>query len=464
MSVSSLGAGSGVLTQTVIDQLKASDEATTITPIDQKITLQKQKSSALSLLNSLLTTFKSSTSALSDGTIYQQRSVSGNSDSVSVTANAGVAVQSLTINNTQMALKNVQESGSFSNETNNIATGNGTMHLTISGLSYDINYTSSTTLSSLKDAINNTAGESVKASVLQVGTGDYRLILTSNQTGQDQKITLSDSIGGTLNSKILPYDSNDNPTGMQEIQAARDASFEYNGINMTRSTNTITDIVTGVTINLLQDSGNANISITQNTQAISDELSSFTQNYNSLRSQLSNMTTSDSTAGTVGIFNGDNTINSISREINQIITSMNKDNLSLTQFGIDLNQSGVMSFNSTSFLAKFNQDPTALETFFSGSTKIDSNGNLTAIDGIFNSMDELLNKYTGTGGIISTLTNASTKDFNSLNENKKRYQELLDARYSAMSSRFVLYDTLMTRLNNQFSALKQQIDAAANGN
>ncbi|HZF70562.1 flagellar filament capping protein FliD [Sulfuricurvum sp.] len=463
MSVSSLGAGAGVLTQTVIDQLKAADTKAIITPLDDKITLQKQKDSALSLLGSLLTTFQASANALDDDALYQKRTVSGATSSVSVTANAGVAIQSFSISNTVLAKKDVQESGSFADTTSTISSGSGTMKLTVNGTNYDIAYTSSTTLDDLKTAINNVAGDSVTASTLQVGTGDYRLILTSNATGANQAISITDSSGGTLNNQLLAYDASTNTNGMQTIQAASDASFKYNGITLTRSSNTVSDVVTGMTINLLQDSGSANISITQDTASISDAMSSFVTNYNSLTSQITNMTTTDTTAGKVGIFNGDSTIYGITRAINQIVTSVNSDGLSLPQFGIDMAQDGTMSFNSSTFISKFNENNALSEKFFSGLTTTDTSGNTTSVDGVFTSMNLLMKRYTASSGIMETLTTGSATDLKALNDNRTKSQALLDARYAAMAARFSQYDTIMNKLTNSFSSLLTQINAYSNG-
>jgi len=462
-TINSLGLGSGVLTSDLIDKLKAADKASIITPIDSKITLQKQKDSALSLLKSLLTTFKSSANALGDSALYQQRSVSGNTSSVSVTADAGVSTQSFSISNTQMALNSVKESGSFGTAFSLVTAGSGTMGLTVGGITYDIGYTATTSLSDLKDAINAAAGSSVKASTLQVGTNDYRLVLTSVKTGADQTISLTDSVGGSLDTKLLAYDVATNPTGMQDIQTARDASFKYNGITLTRSSNAITDITPGITINLLEENGSANLAIVQDTQAISDAMSSFVENYNALTSQLTSMTTTDIAAGKVGIFNGDNTINAITREINQIITSVNSDGLSLPQFGIDLTQEGRMSFNSSTFTSKFNADTTLSEKFFSGMTTVSANGNTTTVDGLFTSLNTLAGRYTGFNGIVDMLATGSSNEIKTLNENKKRSEGLLEARYEAMSARFAQYDALISRLNNQFSSLQQQISMAVNG-
>jgi flagellar hook-associated protein 2 len=463
MAVSSLGAGAGVLTQTVIDQLKAADTKAIITPIDNKITLQKQKDSALGLLSSLLTTFQAGVKALDDDGLYQKRAVSGATSAVSVTANPGVAVQSFSISDTVLAKKDVRESGSFANTSSPISTGSGTMTLTIAGTSFGIAYTGSTTLDDLKTAINNAAGKNVTATTLQVGTGDYRLILTSKNTGADQAISIADSSGGTLNNQLLAYDASTNTDGMQVIQGASDASFKYNGITLTRSKNSIDDIVTGMTINLLEDSGSANIAITQDTTSISDALSSFVTNYNSLTSQLTSMTTSDTTTGTVGIFNGDSTIYGITRSINQIITSINSDGLSLPQFGIDITQDGTMTFNSSTFTSKFNENAARSEKFFSGVTTTNSSGSTTSVDGVFTSMSTLMNRYSGSNGILKTLTTGSATELKALNDNKTKSQSLLDARYATMQARFVQYDTIMTQLSNSFSSLQTQISAYTNG-
>ena len=465
MAVASLGAGSGVLTSTIIDQLKAADSSAIITPITNKITLEQKRSSGLSLLNSLLTTFKASVSALDDDSLYQKRSISGTTSSVTVTADTGVAVQSFSIANTTLATNNIKESGGFISSSSTVATGTGTMKLTIGGATYNIDYTSSTTIDSLKESINNTLGTSVKASILQVGSNDYRLVLNSGQTGADQAITISDSTGGALNNELLTYDAITNKTGIQDIQVSKDASFKYNGITMTRSSNIITDITPGMTINLLQDNGSANIVIAQDTTSISDSMSLFVSNYNALTAQLTSMTTSDITAGTVGIFNGDNSINSITREINQLVTSISSSGYSLPQFGIDLNETGTMSFNSSTFLKKFNTDPSASEAFFSGKTTIDVNENGSFIDGLFTSMNTLMDRYTNSSiGIMNALTTSSTANIKALNDNKTRSQALLDARYNTMTARFVQYDTIMTKLTNQFASLKSQINAYSSGN
>jgi flagellar hook-associated protein 2 len=459
-TISSLGIGSSVLTADVIDKLKANDTANMITPIDNKITTQTQKASALDLLSSLLSSFKSNASTLADDTLYQKRNVSGNTDAVSVTALSGSDVQSFSISNTVMAKKSILESGSFSSETATISSGSGTLSLSVDGSSFNINYTNTTSLLDLKDSINTAAGAKVTASILQTGANEYHLVLTSKETGATQNISLSDSVGGTLNNELKTYDATTNPTGIQSIQTASDASFKYNGITITRASNSVDDLVVGVTINLLQDGGSTNIGITQNTTAISDEVKNLATSYNTLIKQLDDMTLSDLANGKVGIFNGDNTIKGIKREITKMMTSVDANGQSLAQYGIGLDQDGTMTFSQSEFDAKMSTDPTGLESFFSGSTS--SSGTYT--EGVFGNLDTLLNSYTGASGLMSTLTDASKNETKSLTAEKARATALLNARYDTMTARFAEYDSLISRLNNQFASLQQQINAMANSN
>lgn len=452
-TINSLGIGSNVLTADVIDKLKANDKSILINPIDNKIDLQKQKGEALKLLNSLLSSFKSSVNALGNGTLYQARSVSGNSNSINITANAGVSVQSFTISDVKMAQKSVKESGTFLSPNAPIASGNGSMNIGVGGLSYTIDYTNGMSMNELKDAINTQAGSKVIASTLQVGENDYRLILRSVDTGTDQNITLSDN-DGALSSALLPYDISTNPSGMQEIQAASNASFKYNGINLTRSSNTISDIIPGVTINLLQDNtANSTISILQDTNAITEEMKMLVESYNTLTSQLKNMTLADVEEGKIGIFNGESSINMIGREITRMMISIN-NGFSLAKFGIDLNQNGNMTFNANTFTEQFNQNPSLAENFLGGTTP--------GQEGIFTKLDNLMSSYTKSNGVLTTLTNGSDTELKSLNENKKRAQALLDARYEAMTARFIQYDAIISKINLQFSSLQQQIQMAIN--
>ena len=182
-TINSLGIGSGVLTADVVDKLKNNEKSVTVDPIKNKIKLNEQKSQSLNLLDSLMTTIKSSTSTLADDVMFSKREVSGTNSGVSVTSNDGVAVQSFSISDVSLAQESVQQSGTFSSRDSVMTSGSGSANLNIDGTNYTIDYTNSMSLEEFKDKINEVAGNDVTASILQIGDDSYSLVLKSDKTG-----------------------------------------------------------------------------------------------------------------------------------------------------------------------------------------------------------------------------------------------------------------------------------------
>lgn len=567
-TISSLGAGSGVLTSSVIDQLKANDTTMLVTPIQNKITTNTQQQQSMSLLESLTTSFGASVSTLQNASTFANSTVAGTTSSVSVTADNGVSAQNFTIANTKLATSDVVQSGSFSSSTATIAKGAGNLNMNVNGVDYAIPYTATTTYSDLQTAINKAAGTTVKASILQTGTSAYSLVLHSQNTGAAQQITLTD-LGGNLNSTLttnsfktdsfasntssIATDSgtftlaaggitkdfkytattslndlatmiNSDPTAsanvnaaiikndagtynlvltakgsnqsdpitlsdgaggttgslnaqfttntttssgsLADIQSASDSSFKYNGITLTRASNTITDINPGVTINLLatDSSSTASISITQNTQPIKDALQSLVTSYNSLQAQLQTMTTASgttTTTSTSALFSGDNSLRSIQKDINHILTSSSSSGLSLMQYGLSFNDDGTLSFDSTTFDTTTAKSPANMENYFSGQTTVDSVGNVHTTDGVFNTLNNYMDNLTSSNGIITLETNGLTSAATKLQVNETKVTDSLNQKYATMSAQFAAYDAIMTNMTNSFAPLLSTINSAS---
>ena len=459
-SISSLGIGSGVLTADVIEQLKEADEARLITPIDNKIDIQKQKETAFDLLSSLLTSFKSSVSSLSYDSLYGKRSVSVSGGNLEVVAEAGTTPEAFSLKTVQLAQKNIQESGTFASSTGMVADGSGTMGITVDGTTYNIAYTSSTTLQELATAINDQAGTAVKASVLQTGTNEYRLVLSSQNTGSDQTISVSDT-PDTPGSGLVDAIYNDATltSGFSTVSNAQDAILEYNGISVTRSSNEVSDLITGVTLKLKTEGETASVNITQDQEAVVTEMKLFVESYNTLISNLRDMTMSDQETGAQGVFNGDNFIKSISRDINNILISVSSDNKSLMNYGIDIDKSGTMSFNSTTFKTALADDPTGVNLFLAGG--YDSESGVTKT-GLFSTLNDKIKEYSGYNGLLDNYESNMDKKLTSLNEERTRMLASLESRYDIMTKRFSAYDAVISKINAQFSSLNMMIQAEAN--
>ena len=448
MGISSLGAGSGVLTSDLIDKLRAADESSIIKPLENKISLANQKDDAYTLLSSLMTTFQTSTSSLDGDNLYLSRAVSGNTDAVTVTAEAGSNVQNFNITDVSMAEADVWNSTSLGAKSTAIPDlGAGTFTITLDGKDYAVDYTAQSTLNSIRDSITEVASDVMTASVLQVGTDSYELVMTAKDT--NKAITFSDS----NTTSVLPEKNLADTLGFTNIQPAKGATFKYNGINIARDSNKITDLAVGITIELNQNQSatdNAAISITQNSTAISSEISLFVNGYNSLVTNLDDMTKSDTATSKVGIFNGESFVKSISKNLEDIIFSVDSKGNSLVDYGISVDRQGVMSLDNDVFAKKFVTDPKGMETFFSG----DSN-----TDGVFTKLDTKMTEYTGYNKLLSNFSDQLASSKKSLTDQYDKQKASLDNRYAILTKKFVAYDALITRLNNSFSSLEQTIAA-----
>ncbi len=565
-TINSLGIGSGVLTSDIIDQLKENEKTYRVKPLEKKIELEKQKKEVLDMFKSLVTTLKGSTSALAEDTIFAKRTVEGNNNDVEVSANDGVDPQTLDISDISLAKASVQQSGTFASDSAVIASGAGTLYLTVGDSSYSFDYTRKTGLDDLRDAINDKAGDDVTASIIQINDNEYSLVVKSDNTGLDQTITLvdpsgnldtkltnrtlvsdsfssksslitnsggsgtmtidvggvsssisydgttslnalkasinsdptlkdivrasiiedqsaggyrlvlnpigtkdgaditiTDSSGGDLSSKLLKGPSDMKAGSVTEVQKAKNATFKLNGIALERASNTINDAISGVTIKLLKESGSATINIKQDTSAIADELQNFVDAYNSMIDQLDKMTLADKEKQTVGVFSGDSSIRNIGREITSILMETDSDSgYSLMQFGIDLDKNGKLTFKSSEFNDKFNEDPKKAQLFFAGKSEFDKYDNLVVTDGIFDKLDNQINSYTKYNGLFDILSNSIEKEQKSLQNNYDSTLKLLNKRYDTLTQQFVEYDAVISKMNQQANSLLQQIQMAIN--
>lgn len=208
----------------------------------------------------------------------------------------------------------------------------------------------------------------------------------SNYT-RDSKATslLSDKFGITLDTST-PQGYNVASDNENHIQKGMDAIFSVDGVKMIRSSNTITDIGAGITLELKQK-GEISFNVSQDTEAISESLQNLATAYNDLMLNITAATKYDEEAGTKGNFVGVSSIYNIKSEINSILLKTitvdgtitvgdsetsdgtkvsSKVSLSLADYGLTISN-GTMTFDSSKFNAKFNEDPEMAERFFVGS-------------------------------------------------------------------------------------------------
>ncbi len=268
---------------------------------------------------------------------------------------------------------------------------------------------------------------------------------------------------------VQSYEASQNTLFMSKnLQKASDSAFTYNGVSITRPTNEVNDVISGVNITLEQTTEPnkpAIISVNRDNQAIIDSLTEFVKAYNELIPKLDEDTRYDADTKIAGIFNGVGDIRAIRSSLNNVFSySMHTDNgvESLMKYGLSLDDKGVMSLDEAKLSSALNSNPKATQDFFYGSDSKDMGGREIHQEGIFSKFNQVIaNLIDGGNAKLKIYEDSLDRDAKSLTKDKENAQELLKTRYNIMAERFAAYDSQISKANQKFNSVQMMIDQAA---
>ncbi|WP_315789450.1 flagellar filament capping protein FliD [Bradyrhizobium sp. SZCCHNR3027] len=357
---------SGTSTTSSIDWTGLIDSAvnaklTQATQIQTKITANQAKISAYQTLQTNLSTLSSGLASLATSvvnslatnvfatraaTLSSTGDVSASS-ALSMSVNSGAATGDHTLTISQIATAQKVAGSSQSSQTTALGYS-GTFTLGLSGGSTtSITVTSSMTLQDVADAINaQTSTTNVQASILQVSTGSYELVLTGTQDAAN--ITYSSTSGDDILNKLGVTDSSGAFSTV--LQTAQAANFTLDGVSLTRDTNDVSDVLSGVTFNLLQatPSGTSiDVSIGTDTSQIQSALQTFVTNYNAFRDAViaQQATNSDGTASSSAVLFGDGTMRDIMNQL-QSVLSTSVGGMTMADLGLSFNSKNELQLDT----------------------------------------------------------------------------------------------------------------------
>lgn len=361
------------LIQSAVDAKTAQADtiSTTITNNEAKIsayqTLQSDLQTLYSGLASLSTAVVNSLSTSAFATRAASIGSTGDvsaSSALSMTIKSGAATGDHTLTISQLAAAQKVVGTTQSSQTDELGFS-GTFSIGLEGGSTsDITVTSTMSLQDVVDAINaQTSTTNVQASIVQVSSTSFQMVLTGTEDAAD--ITYSSTSGDDILNKLGVTDSSGSFTNV--IQEAQSAEFTLDGISMTRDTNDITDVLSGVTFSLLQatpDGTSLNISIETDTSQIQSALETFVTNYNAFRDEViaQQATTTDGTADSSAVLFGDGTMRNIMDALQNALNST-VGGMTMADLGLSFNEKNELELD-TSTLSEI------LSTNLSGVTKL----------------------------------------------------------------------------------------------
>lgn len=472
-SVTSLGIGSGLQVEDIITSLMKVENKP-VEALEKKSAGITAKISAFGALTSAMESFRTAAVNLAGlGTWNSMNGSSSNSSAVSVTTSTGASVGSYAVEVQELAKAQSISSKSYAAATSPV--GSGTLKIDIgswnsgnttftagaSNKTLSVEVTAADTLSTLRDKIN-ALGSGVNASILTDSSG-ARLVINSRETGAGNgfRITATDGDGtntDNLGLSALAYDPPNASSGTTLRQTGIDAQATINGLPVTSASNTLANVVEGVTLTLgAKTTTAASVTVAADTDKIKTSLTAFTEAYNSLTTLLSTQTKYDAESKTAGTLQGDSTAVSLQRQLRSLVgTSTPASSMyqTLSSVGVTLQADGTLAVDDTKF-------STALKS------------NLTEVRKLFTATDLTNNSRSGIGtqlrkfsDSVLSVEGALTSRTDSLNQSLTRNdtetskaqarvadaETRLRAQYAALDTKMASLTSLNTYITNQIAA------------
>lgn len=399
----------------------------------QQGTLTAQKN-ALRALKTTLSDFRTALQGLNKtnaGMLKTSASVSvENRVSVTTTSEARKGTYNLFVE--QLASSHQVAFDSLTDDA--VSQASGSMSITINGKSIDVDMDSVDSLAGLAKAINGAQDNpGVTASLVRTG-GQVRMMLSSDKSGAENAIQLGGSVPAAMSDSA----------SVRTISRAQDAVVwlgeKGNGLQVTSSTNTFSNLIDGVTLELNQAQGAAEtplrIDIGVDTKQTEEQMKTFVDAYNKLLGALGTLTASGSGSTERGALAGDASISNLRRDMNQMLRSVS-EGLDITQFGLSADKDGKLKLDNDKLADMLAEDPGKLNGFFNGS------------NGLLRKMDKSLDKYLSvTDGVIKNREETFRRRENELTDRSDKITTRYDNAYNRYLSQFTRLQSVMQQMNS----------------
>ncbi len=435
------GLATGLDTNNIISQLVQLESQPVVLLQQHLADIQATKTS-VATVSSKLATLKTALDALdtSDGVLVRKAT---SSDEGVATAAAGAGAQrgSATITVGQLARGSVAGATvGVPTATSTVAAGVGTFQFQVgAGAVQSVNVDATTTLEDLATAINN-LDAGVTASALNLGTTtspDWRLELTSEATGSDSTITVV---------------HDDTSLAVQTTQAGLDAQFTVSGFSGTfsRSTNTVSDVLTGVTVQLKSE-GETTITVDDDSDKIAGQVKTLVSAFNDVVSFVAGESTvdeaQDKSSVAVGTLATDSTVKRIVARLHDLLSeSVGGTYTNLSSLGLATQEDGTVTFDEGKFRAALAADPNAVAATFAGDGS-------TTNKGVAGDLAAYITDATGAGGAIAIHTKGLGDEVSSVQDQIDAGQREVAAYQASLQEQFTALETLVSGLQSQGSFL-----------
>lgn len=443
-SISTLGIGSTLDLQGILDKLKAVDQA----PIDKKkteITTAQAQINEYTILDNKLLSLKSAALDLSlSGTFLGRTVASTDEKVVSATVMDGATVGSPVIKVTNLAAKDTwMGTAGMATTSTSMTEVDKTVTLQIGAdaeNSMSIELTAGTTLSQFVDQVNNAKDNpGVVASIVNDGldsANPYKLVLTSKESGSDHRIS-----GSNL--------------AVVETSGDLDATFTVDGIPYKRQSNVISDVVSGVTLTL-KSASTATVTVAENSTGLKDKIVSFVKLYNDVNQEVQSKSAYDETTKDFGILSTTG-LRALPFDLQNMMTSSNEADptgkvRSLYDLGLEIARDGTISIDEKILDAALAASPDAVKSFFIGDSA-------AGVEGFADKVNNQLRAMTSGTGLLAAERNAAQARIDGTTQQIADQTDRLNKKYEGLTKQFNALDKFMSQMTSIGNYLTGQFDS-----
>lgn len=449
--ISSLGMGSGIDTVKLVADLAAASREPKVERMATLTQANQTRISAMATARSNLDGFADSLELMvSDGTL-RSRATSSDESVISVTSRTGLSADNINATFVVNQLARAQTNYSAVVADKAAVIGQGSLTLTVGSQSYAITIDSSNdSLTGLAQAING-SGSGVTASIVS-DEGGSRLVL-KGQTGAANSFTLSADAGGDANLANFATEGG----GMQVGQTAANAEFTVDGIAYSRSTNTVDDVLEGLSVSLKKASPGqlVDIGATRPLDMLRQTVGDFVDVFNQLKGSINDA------AKLSGVTTG---MRQLEQELTSMISKMLTSDGSinkLTDIGVSINRDGKLTLDRDKLDKVLTSNAGAVEAMFNPLR--DATHNSETDPGIAGVLDALRDKAVGSGGIIDRISTSLKEKSESLAEQLQKiedreaaYKKRLEKQYSGLDAKLAAYKATQSYLEQQIEIWNNQ--------
>ncbi|AIY40301.1 Flagellar hook-associated protein FliD [Collimonas arenae] len=477
--VTSLGSASGLPLATLLSNITAAENLP-LTAMQNRQSAYNTQLSAYGTVQSALSALQAAAAQLGKPALFQNITATASNTSVlSATAAANAASGSVAINVSQLAQAQSMATAGVASTTAAIGSGTVTLDFgSISGGKLDpatgkysgatfaadstrkpVSITidsSNNTLAGIRDAINKNTALGVTATIVNDGSSSpNRLVLTSNQTGASSTMRIAVS-GDAALSNLLANDPGATQN-MQQTVEAKNAQLTVNGIAITSASNTVTEAVQGVTMNL-SGTGSSTLTLQSNTAVIQTAITNFVSSYNAFQNLTKQLTAFNVAAQTQSPLTGDSTLRNIQSRIRDAMNTPqsagnNGNGTSFTmlaQIGITFQIDGTMASDPAKLTAALNTNLSGVQNLFSSAD---------GKTGFGSQMSTFLTTMTGSSGPLKAATDGLGRTLRTLATQMTSTQATISATIARYTAQFTALDGLVASMNQTSSYLTQQFTA-----